>query len=100
MTLFAYLQWLAWCLLPFALGNVEKTIFLGPEAIHIPKHSQPNLDALRLGVLSPKHTSRRLQLTASFPNPILPQGTPAWFLLYGLTPGQRYEVRICWAATV
>ena len=94
------LQWLAWCIFPAALGNVEKTIFLGPKAINIPKHNQPNLDALRLEVLSPTNSVRRLRLRAEFPTEDLPQGVPAWFLLYGLTYGKRYEVRICWAATV
>lgn len=28
------------------------------------------------------------------------KGTESWFLLEGLVPGQRYEVRVCWVATV
>ena len=95
-----YLLWPAWCIFPAALGNVEKTIFLGPKAINIPNHNQPNLDALRLEALSPKKSVHRLRLRAEFPTEDLPQGIPAWFLLYGLTYGKRYEVRVCWAATV
>jgi hypothetical protein len=98
MRLLAYLQSLAWCIIP-ALGNVEKTIFLAPEAIHIPQQ-HPHLGDLKLEVLTPWNSTLRRQLPAAFPKPGLDKGKEAWFLLDGLTPRQRYEVRICWAATV
>jgi hypothetical protein len=96
MLLFYYIVLL---LSPFALANVEKTIFLGPPAISIPV-AHPNLDDLSLIPLSPLHFSARTRLNASFPSKSAPRGTQHWFLLDGLSPGARYEVRICWLATV
>ena len=98
MRLLAYLQSLAWCIF-LVHGNVEKTIFLAPEAIQIPQQ-HPNLRDLNLQVLSPSKSELRRQLPAAFPTPANPNGIAAWFLLERLTQHQRYEVRICWAATV
>lgn len=98
MRLLAYLQSLAWCI-SLVHGNVEKTIFLAPEAIQIPQQ-HPNLQRLNLQALSPSNLVLRRQLFATFPKPSSPKGTEAWFLLDRLTQHQRYEVRICWAATV
>src|SRR2546423_14558670 len=80
-------------------ANVEKTIFLGPPAITVPTQ-HPNLDDLYLISLSPLHATVRTHLNASFPAGGSPKGTETWVLLDGLTPGARYEVRICWLATV
>lgn len=99
MRLLAYLQSLAWCIF-LVHGNVEKTIFLAPEAIQIPQQQHPNLRDLNLQVLSPSKPQLRRQLPAAFPTPANPKGIAAWFLLERLTQHQRYEVRICWAATV
>ena len=87
------------CCIPPTLGNVEKTIFLGPEAIIIPQY-KPDLDSLNLQSLTPTDCTLRRQLHAEFPTSGKPKGTEAWFLINGLRPRQRYEVRICWAATV
>lgn len=80
------------------LGNVEKTIFLGPETVNIP-HLHPTLEDLRLDVLTPDTWSLRTKLAADFPNEKAPAGQESWFLLDNLTPSQRYEVRVCWPAT-
>ena len=98
MRLLAYLQSLTWCVF-LVQGNVEKTIFLAPEAIQIPQQ-HPSLQDLKLETLSPSTPDLRRHLSAAFPKPSNPKGTEAWFLLEGLTQYQRYEVRICWAATV
>lgn len=98
MRVLAYIRSLAWCIFP-VLGNVEKTIFLAPEAISIPLQ-RPNLNDLNLAALSPSVPSLRRQLHAAFPRPDRPKGTEAWLLLDGLRSHQRHEVRICWAATV
>ena len=98
MRLLAYMQILAWCI-SLVHGNVEKTIFLAPEVIQIPQQ-HPNLEDLPLEALSPSRPVLRRQLPAAFPNPGSPKGIEAWFLLDRLTQHQRYEVRICWAATV
>jgi len=82
-----------------SVANVEKTIFLGPEAIHVPQQ-HPNLDDLRLDVVTPSRSTLRTQLAASFPKLPEPKGTESWFLLDDLRQEQRYEVRICWVATV
>ena len=81
------------------LGNVEKTIFLGPAAVPASQQRQ-QLDLLRLDVLQPSRSMLRRQLKSTFPTRSDPKGTASWFLLEGLTEGQRYEVRVCWLATV
>ena len=81
------------------LSNVEKAIFLGPPAITIPSQ-HPNLDDLFLIPLSSLYPSARIWLNATFPTKHEPRGTQTWILLDGLKPGARYEVRICWLATV
>ena len=98
MRLLAYLQSLAWCIF-LVHGNVEKTIFIAPQAIQIPQQ-HPNLEDLNLESLSASDSELRRQLPAAFPKPTSPKGFEAWFLLDRLTEHQRYEVRICWAATV
>jgi hypothetical protein len=86
--------------LQFVAANVEKTIFLGPEPITIPTQ-KPTIVDLQLDTLSPGgDTSLRTHIPAQFPTETKPRGEAYWFVLEDLTPGQRYEVRVCWAATV
>lgn len=80
-------------------ANVEKVIFSAPETIALPA-THPNLDDLYTIVLSPSMTSVRMQVNASFPSASLPKGTQTWLLLDDLNPSRRYEVRVCWLATV
>lgn len=80
-------------------ANVEKTIFVAPSPVALPDDS-PSLDALRLPVLSPAHTVLPTQLAVHFPSASLPRGLESWYLLRALDEGRRYEVRICWPATV
>ena len=90
------------CFLPLiasVVANVEKTIFIAPEAIDIPPQ-HPNLDDLHLDVLTPENPTLRTWLPASFRNPPNTRGTTSWFLLENLQQTQRHEVRICWPATV
>lgn len=82
-----------------ASANTEKTIFLGPEPVNIPQHS-PTLSDLNIDVLTPEDWSLRSRLDAIFPTQKLPRGKEAWLLLDSLTEGQRYEIRVCWLATV
>lgn len=86
------------CILP-ATANVEKTVFIAPPVIHVPTE-QPNLDGLQIATLTPLQSSLRLHLDAAFPSAERPQGVESWYLLDKLNQGQRYEVRICWSATV
>ncbi len=83
----------------FVKANVEKIIFKGPESISIPLE-HPNLDDLRLERITSLHWSLRTQLSAIFPNDEAKKGEQSWFLLDNLKHGQRYEVRLCWLATV
>jgi len=98
-------MWLSSCLLCLfwyifpALGNVEKTMFVAPQAIQI-FDQYPNLDTLRLEVLSHQNMSLRRQIPAAFPTSDSKRGIESWFLLDKLNQHQRYEVRICWVATV
>jgi len=80
-------------------GNVEKAIFIAPNAITIPSQS-PSFDSLQLQSLSPTNSTVRTELQAKFPSETSPSGSTSWFILQQLAEGQRYEVRVCWAATV
>lgn len=84
-----------------ATANVEKTIFLGPEPVNIP-NQQPSLSTLNIDTLTPddNNWSLRTHVEASFLTEDFSRGTSSWFILDNLTEGQRYEVRICWLATV
>lgn len=81
------------------VANVEKTIFLAPEALHVPPN-QLNLNQLQLEVLTPSVPAIRRQVRAAFPTPTEPEGPTTWLFLDSLKPSQRHEVRICWLATV
>ncbi|KAL7909491.1 hypothetical protein GGI35DRAFT_384408 [Trichoderma velutinum] len=91
-------------LLPFlslispSLANTEKVIFTAP-----PPASLSTLDAIHqdLPVLGPSTSwSIRTNLSRVFPlnQQDDEQGYPSWLLLDNLTPGQRYELRVCWSA--
>lgn len=80
-------------------ANVEKTIFLGPSAVTLPDF-RPNLDDLNLQTLSSLDSVLSTQLAVQFPSKAEPHGLATWYLLSGLEEGRRYEVRICWPATV
>lgn len=82
-----------------AIANVEKTIFIAPSALTIPL-DHPTFENLQLQTLSPENSTIRTQLRSEFPSDTYPRGPASWFLLSDLTEGQRYEVRICWPATV
>lgn len=81
-------------------ANVEKTIFLGPRSLALP-NDHPSLEDLRLDTLSPTHKSiLEAQLPVQFPTAAAPRGLESWYILRDLKEGRRYEVRICWPATV
>ncbi|KAI9647694.1 hypothetical protein NHQ30_004079 [Ciborinia camelliae] len=80
------------------LGNTEKVIFLGPETLTVPTE-HPTLEDLHLDALSPQYHSLRTHIEAEFPTKDSKYGQSTWYLLHRLKEGQRYEVRICWAAT-
>lgn len=81
------------------LANTEKAIFLGPESLQVPT-AHPTLEDLQLEVLSPQRLSLRTHIAAEFPTNDTKYGQSSWLLLQDLQEGQRYEVRVCWAATV
>lgn len=87
-------------------ANADKIIFTGPEPVTHPLAS-PSLSDLNLDVIGPAtNLSLRTSLSRTFhddTNPVArgkPPGSASWFILDGLTPGQRYELRVCWAAIV
>ncbi|SMQ54473.1 unnamed protein product [Zymoseptoria tritici ST99CH_3D7] len=84
-------------LLTGALGNTEKTIFVAPAAIILP-NAGPRLADLKLDTLSSSSSSLQRPLSVAFPTEDAPQGRESWYLLQDLIEGQRYEVRVCWAA--
>jgi hypothetical protein len=80
-------------------ANTEKTIFVAPPSITIP-NVHPGLDDLCIASLTPDKPIVQTQLPLSFPNKTAPKGRESWYLLDRLRAGQRYEVRVCWVATV
>jgi hypothetical protein len=87
-------------ILPVA-ANTEKAIFTAPDVVNIPLQS-PTLRDLHLHLLTPDDPSVRTNLTRVFPTQPgdAATGAATWLLLDQLTPGQRYELRVCWAAIV
>jgi len=85
----------------FALvsANTEKVIFTAPSIIDF-GDAHPNLLDLHLETLAPHALSLRTSLPVNFPNPQESKGVQSWYLLQGLKQGQRYELRVCWPATV
>lgn len=86
-------------LIASACANTEKTIFLGPPTANIPS-AHPTLEDLHVDILTPTNWEIRIHLEAQFPNISSPNGKATWLILDELTEGQRYEVRVCWAAIV
>jgi hypothetical protein len=94
-------------LLSPAHANTEKVIFTAPEPITL-SNIPPALEGQNIPVLGPfTRWSIRTNLTRVFPLPQEEaeqeeerQGYPSWLLLDNLTPGQRYELRVCWSALV
>lgn len=82
-----------------ARANTEKVIFTAPESI-IFGDARPSLLDLRLESLTPTKFTLRAALPVAFPTDKKPRGVQSWYLLQTLTQGQRYEVRVCWPATV
>jgi hypothetical protein len=80
-------------------ANVEKTIFLGPKPVTLP-NVRSRLHDFGLHRLSPADTILPIRVPVQFPTESVPRGLESWYLLRGLEDGRRYEVRICWPATV
>jgi hypothetical protein len=93
-------KWLLW-FATLVAANVEKTIFVAPEETTMTTDG-PSLSNLCLQTLTPVEDNRkiRISLPVSFPTKDNAFGKSSWYLLQHLKPGQRYEVRICWSATV
>lgn len=82
-------------------ANVEKLIFLGPPPLQTPSDFPLLADISYLERLSPAASDVRRKLHSTFPHsPPLTEPSEAFILLADLKEGQRYEVRICWPATV
>jgi len=78
------------------VANTEKVIFRAHST-----HQPPALHTSRIGgSLSPASPRLHTQLAVAFPSKEQPRGTESWYLLRELIPGQRYELRVCWLATV
>lgn len=78
-------------------ANTEKVIFLAPLRKQLA--SSFNIaDRLQISALRSKETTVRASLPVAFPTTQTPQGLEHWYLLRQLNNGQRYEVRVCWAA--
>jgi len=82
-----------------AAANVEKVIFTAPDEINIPA-TPPTLSSLSLDTLTHDALKLRTHVSAAFPETPSDKGAATWVLLDNLTAKQRYEVRVCWSATV
>jgi hypothetical protein len=80
------------------IANTEKVIFLAPTDVHEPAA----LASLCLPSLTPEQPALYTQLPiyALEGGQVDKRATQDWYLLSQLRAGQRYEVRVCWAATV
>ncbi|KAL6811060.1 hypothetical protein GGI42DRAFT_206999 [Trichoderma sp. SZMC 28013] len=79
-------------------ANTEKTIFTAPPSASLPLSSLDAAIHNHLPVLGRSTSySIRTNLSRVFPQDEQ-QGHPSWLLLDNLTPGQRYELRVCWSA--
>ena len=86
----------AW--IPCTLANTEKVIFTAP-----PRDTLSELFNLQDEVfqtLTPTNSILRASLPVAFPTIDRPTGLDSWYRLEGLEEDRRYEVRVCWAATV
>ena len=84
-------------------ANVEKVVFVAPspeEPANI-RLVQDTLASPYLERLSPLQPSLRRRLHARFPSSIPSfEQSEVWIRLDGLQPGCRYDIRVCWSATV
>lgn len=80
-------------------ANVEKTIFLGPRAAAL-SNALPSIDTLASSALSPASSILSTRIPVEFPTESAPRGLESWHLVRRLDHGRRYEVRVCWPATV
>lgn len=80
-------------------ANTEKIIFLAPDVLTLPSNG-PSLGQLRLQRLSPSAVQLNVRHPVVFSNASFPRGLASWYILSELDAAQRYEVRVCWAATV
>ncbi|EFW99553.1 hypothetical protein CMQ_7921 [Grosmannia clavigera kw1407] len=85
-------------------ANVEKAIFLGPAAaapVSLPDSLSAAISHLHRLTPDDNDGTWRTPLSAAFPWATdFDAKSTTWVLLDGLQPGQRYEARVCWAATV
>ncbi|KAK6424110.1 hypothetical protein LTR95_016445 [Oleoguttula sp. CCFEE 5521] len=80
-----------------ALANTEKVIFVAPPSIGLSDDSL-SLAALQLSTITPEKSTLRTDIKVDFPTQDSPSGRDHWYLLRTLNAGQRYELRVCWAA--
>nr|POF11424.1 hypothetical protein CFP56_44262 [Quercus suber] len=88
---------LLFALLAVVAANTEKLIFTAPPAI-TRTGSDPGVHSLGLHNLTPAAPSLRTTLPVRFLGEETLHGAESWYLLDNLVEGQRYEIRICWAA--
>ncbi|CAK7225788.1 hypothetical protein SBRCBS47491_006008 [Sporothrix bragantina] len=81
-------------------ANVEKTIFVAGQRAPDGALGLPSNIAGVLPRLTPEGNAWRTGLPAVFPwTESYPHNGTTWVLLDNLSESQRYELRVCWAAT-
>lgn len=78
-------------------ANTEKAIFLGPA----PSTETSVIGDLEIPQLAPsEHCTNCRAIRTRLATTFAGEGAEHWVRIDGLDEGRRYEVRICWAATV
>lgn len=81
-----------------SLANTEKVIFSAP-----PRDTLSELFDIKeeaFAILTPGRPVLRTSLPVAFPTSDRPGGLDSWYRIEGLEEDKRYEIRVCWAATV
>ncbi|KKA27474.1 hypothetical protein TD95_001987 [Thielaviopsis punctulata] len=86
-------------LAPLIRANTEKTIFSAPPPDALVLLSGLDKADPPLSILTPANATLRTHLASAFSSADEPYGAATWIVVRDLVPGQRYEVRVCWAAT-
>ena len=81
-----------------SFANTEKVIFTAPPRDTLSELYDIVEEAFE--TLTPSNPILRASLPVAFPNAVRPHGLDSWYRLEELDEDRRYEVRVCWAATV
>ena len=88
-----------WTAISVVLANTEKIIFITPEIVTNSKLNQLT-ERIDIPAIYPESGRTHIKLPVDFGTSENPNGCQSWYLLRALEKGRRYEIKLCWAATV